>query len=296
MKVDYLNITIPNGDHSEIVRSEIIDLLLVAGAVSVTFELLRIKGGTVVIAEKQGYHYVSLSGVSLDCLRAQGLYKDFLSILTGAVHKVTKMDIAHDTPEYTPVVLDELYQRANYGEGVHLTRKKVRHNRKIVSRSYYDTSDTGTLYLGNSTAEVRCRVYDKRQERIVKGAGDIGVPLTRYELTVSNKSGVSLSDAEDPSSIFWHFMSDVLSPPVGYVDGWVKGSFSFPVPPRVKKASIDQIRDRIDRSFELPVLVRLSDDLGPNGRTLLIRLLSGMVGSHAKLQPDVLMEPEKAIS
>jgi len=280
MQVDYLNITFPDSSMDD-VRSSLLDLIFMAGAESINDELYQLGQGTVRLAEKRGFHFLSFSGVALSVLRLKSVYTDLLSIVSGVAHKVTRMDICHDTNEYTPLVLKRLYKRANSGDGVHLTRKKVRYNTKIISRSHYDSSDTGTVYLARRTSEVSCRVYDKRQERMSKGADDIGVPLTRYELTVSNKAGISLSDAHNPVGLFWRFMSDVLKPPLGYVDDWVPGGFSFTVPKFVPRLPAQLLVERVECSVDLGRMIGLADEIGSSGRQYLSRLLLHKLSEHS---------------
>lgn len=75
--------------------------------------------------------------------------------------------MALDVASHAPPLLQALYGRAARGE-VSLTRKTLdpgRHVFRYIGPGP-DGEDTGTVYLGARSAEVKARVYDKRWERI----------------------------------------------------------------------------------------------------------------------------------
>jgi len=294
MIVDYLNVSFPEESMSE-VRTCLLKLIFQAGAKSISTkdsktELYRIQSGTVRMAERRGYHLVGLSGTALSVLRQHDLYTELLSLISGVSHKVTSLDIAHDVRVHAPKVVKSLYKRLSSTEGLHLTRKQVHSFNKVMRPSLYSSEETGTVYLGRRTSEVYAKVYDKRNE-IMEKTGMMTVdPLTRYELTVTNKAGVSLSDAHNPDACFWHFMSQVLPTPKGWSDNWVKGGFSFGLPALPVKLPADVLADRVEQSGDLELMLRLSGDMGPNGLDHLIRLIRARASSVLPDQPQTSLQ------
>ena len=128
-----------------------------------------------------------------------------------------RLDVALDVLVPAPGLLQSLYKRASSGE-VALTRKALnpaRHLRSIMSPGVTG-EDTGTIYLGGKTAEVKARVYDKRHERIASGFPDPG-PWLRAELTVTAAVGISLKRCLEPCAcvLAFHdasFRWDYLTP------------------------------------------------------------------------------------
>lgn len=118
----------------------------------------------------------------------------------------------------------------------------------------------GTVYLGGRSAEVKARVYDKRQERIARGYPDPG-PWLRAELTVTGAVGVSLKDVWSPAPVFWHFMASTLKGiaacPVD-VPEWVPGGVGFSLPPRPVLDPVQRLARRLERSTELQDLCSLA--------------------------------------
>ena len=153
---------------------------------------------------------ISASGAALAALRSVGAYAGYLRVLSSDVHRLTRLDVALDVLVDAPSVLDALYSRAKSG-GVSLTRKALDPHRHVSRWQSPDSAglDTGTVYLGGKTSEVRARVYDKRLERIARGLPDPGSWL-RAELTVTSAMGISLKDAWEPAPVFWRFMAQAL--------------------------------------------------------------------------------------
>ena len=178
---------------------------------------------------------ISASGIAVSALRDAGLWSEYLRVFASDSHRVTRLDVALDVLVPAPGLLQSLYKRASSGE-VALTRKALnpaRHLRSIMSPGVTG-EDTGTIYLGGKTAEVKARVYDKRHERIASGFPDPG-PWLRAELTVTAAVGISLKDAWEPAPVFWHFMTQaldgIISRPVN-VATWVPGGIGFDLPKR----------------------------------------------------------------
>jgi len=274
MHVDYLNLSVPT-DHSYDVGKGVSDLMGEIGA-SLALEglwTLR-RGGTCKIRPLSQVHSYSFSGGILEALRGHDQYENLLSVFSYAPHRVTLMDVAYDLAVDAPPILRKLYRRAKSPDGVHLTRKRISLDKlsHVARPNAFGSGDTGTLYLGGRSAEVRAKVYDKRQERHDNCGGlDVGA-LTRYELTVTGKTGVSLRDAHKPASIFWHFMSDVIRPPVS-LPAWEPSSEGYTLPPKPISLPAARLMRKVLESPDVADLLRLAHESGPNGLNMLLSRL-----------------------
>jgi hypothetical protein len=136
---------------------------------------------------------------------------------------------------------------------------------------YDDTGkDTGTVYLGLRSAEVRGRVYDKTQERANEGEC-IGLTV-RHEMTVTGKMGITLRDVAEPESCFYHFWPEVLlSRPSGVPD-WspTEGGYSVE---RTERLPAQRLKQRVSGSADLGEIIALAQSCGPEGMRMLHRLI-----------------------
>ena len=213
---------------------------------------------------------VSASGAALAVLRSVRAYTDYLRVLSSDIHRLTRLDIALDVLVDAPPLLETLYSRAKAG-GVSLTRKALNPVRHVSRWQSPDSAglDTGTVYLGGKTAEVRARVYDKRLERIASGFPDPG-PWLRAELTVTSAMGISLKDAWEPAPVFWHFMTRALEGIISRpsdVSPWVPGTdkfvidgdrVGFALPPRSVLDPVQRLERRLEHSSDLQDLCELA--------------------------------------
>jgi len=230
-------------------------------------------GGNMKTGFRGGVFWVQVTGGVLASLRGLRLLDSYLMAFGIRPHRVTRLDAALDLPLESPPVLSRLYDQAKAGS-VSLSRKRLGLGQlhKILEPALYGGPDTGTVYLGRSTAEVRLKVYDKRQERLKRTGVDIGSPLTRFEVTVTGKMGASLRDASSPQSLFYHFISpSVLSAPPG-VPPWVPYVGGYEVA-RADTVPYQALKRRVESSRELGRLVALANDCGPHGLDLLVSLL-----------------------
>lgn len=273
MHVDYLNITVPESDASapELAARAI---LAEVGAESVIAGLWKLPGGgSFKLDSVRQVRRFSASGGVLEAVRLAGLYGSYLAAFHEVPHRVTLMDIAHDTQGAdAPSVVMALKDCLVSGPGVGLTRKRLRRGQFHFELGVgFDGRETGTVYLGQRTAEVRAKVYDKGHERRSKGFLDPG-DLLRHELTVTGKVGVSLLDAAVPEPLFWHYMRHVLPCPEG-VPEWVPGGLGYTLPPKVALLPAESLRRKVERSAELDAWGALADSLGPHGRSWLLSLI-----------------------
>ena len=274
MHVDYLNVTVPETDAPSPERA-IRSILAEVGAESVKAGLWKLQGswGSFKLEPVGKVRRFSASGGVLDAVRAAGLYGTFLAAFQDVPHRVTLMDVAHDVAGAdAPSAVMALKERIVSGPGVGLTRKRLRPGQFHFELGVdHQRRETGTVYLGQRTAEVRARIYDKGHEMRSKGRGDPG-DLLRYELTVTGKVGVSLKDASVPEPLFWHYMRHVLTPPEGVAD-WVPGGLGYALPPKIALLPAEALRRKVENSTELESWGLLADSLGPQGRVWLLGLL-----------------------
>lgn len=283
MHVDYLNVSVPE-TISATVHDSIKEVLDYCGARQLSDEIFRLGDtGTVRLKRRNGYGLVGLSGDALRHLRTVDQMAATLWAFAVHPHRVTSLDIAHDVTIQPRGVLNSLWRKARGKKGLRLTRKALtRANvNKYVVDSLYDDGVTGTLYLGSRKSEAHAKVYDKRNEILDRTGNDIGYDLTRYELTVTSKMGVSLSDVDNPEPLFWHFMSEVLPPPVG-VPNWIAGGQGYTMPERRKLVPAEKLKQVVEDSPEIERWLRYADEAGPNGREYLLGLLRRKIMAPAK--------------
>lgn len=237
-------------------------------------------GGWVKVGRRSGVVWIQATGGVLQALREAGAYMAYLKAIAGHSHRVTRLDASINLAVEGQKEIPRLYLVGIEGKAK-LSRKAVRPSSvsAIITPSLFDGQNTGTVYFGRCTAEVRLTAYDKREHVRQKTGEDIG-PLMRYEVKVSDKMGASLRDASEPTAMFWHFASpSVLEAPAG-VPEWEPfrdGGFELNRPPMLPYA---RLKRRVESSRELARLVELADECGPKGRDLLCNLLGRYHGLH----------------
>jgi hypothetical protein len=278
LHADYLNITVPIGEADSVIESlrlvfSDLGLLCVADG----DYTLPTKGGRASFRQYMQIMQFSFSGQILKVCRDLDLLGSLLSCFFDVPHRVTRLDIAHDTSESTPYILKKFYASSKRGD-ITFSRKAIdsQHIKKIISASLYGGSDTGTLYIGSRKHDVSLTIYDKRQERFANTGSDIGYNLTRYELRLSRKVGMSLRDVFTPECIFWQKMEGVLERPVG-VPEWVSSDGGFEVSRGVPSLPAVLLKRRVEASADLKDIIKLADQAGVNGRAYLLSLLSRLI-------------------
>jgi hypothetical protein len=140
--------------------------------------------------------------------------------------------------------------------------------------------ETGSVYFGRHTAEVRAVVYDKRWQMLDVYKKEIGA-RTRYEVRVSGKFGATLADAWAPASLFWHFASpDLLCAPAGTMP-WSSHAEGFTLPPRTDLTAAELMQRRLDTSPDVARLLMLAEQCGPHGIDLLCARLRKLAAAAA---------------
>lgn len=224
----------------------------------------RVQGGTVRAETYRLVRAVSASGQALARMRALGTFAGFLAALGTVPNKVTGLHATMDTNEPTPAVLDRIMAKAASPDGLRAGRKRIPLGdlqRYLVRLS--DGVDTGSIYCGPKTNEIRPVVYDKRQERLDKDAPDPGVDITRYELRLRDV-GATLRDAYDPAPIFWRYMApDFLPRPPG-VPEWSPHGEGLELAKPLPLSPAERLSRRFSDSLDVADMVRLASSF-PGG-------------------------------
>lgn len=285
---DALTVTTPRGAGVPAASPALRDVFDAAGA-SLEYEndkgQLFIAGcstGVCRISSRSRVDIIYASGQFLTKLREQNLYMAYLSALSLAPHRVTRIDATVDVATDAIPQLQLHTARARAGL-VALSRKRIARAdvREILSAALYDESMlTGSAYLGLTTAEVYLLLYDKRHERLGKGFADPG-PLMRYSLVVRGGMGPTLRDAADPTALFYHFVSpDILARPSG-VALWGPLAEGFTLQKLAPLSSTERMYRLLDASPDVARLVKLANELGPQGTRILAAALERMARGFA---------------
>jgi len=259
MICDWVNITAPETVANDVMR-ELQTVLHAVGAIAATDELWNLAGGSgsFMHKRKKNFSIFGVSGQVLDALRSQNLLEDFFVPFVGVPHSVTRIDIAHDIERDSPKELRRIYKKATNGE-ISLSRKTLRGGqvRRLVSPGTWG-DETGTVYLGRPTAEIRARIYDKRQEVFDKHGIELPCPLTRYELTLTSKTGIGLSDVFSPEAAFWNFMGDVLPKPAN-APVWETTGAGFDLVATKELLPAELLKRKVGDSLEVGKLLDLAE-------------------------------------
>jgi hypothetical protein len=248
-------------------------------------------GGVVRVFDYKSVAVVSASGAALHQLRDTALFGDYLQLWSGLPHRVTTMHATLDVAVDAAPVVADLYARANAGS-IRLSRKSLPPGsveQRLAKR--LDGADTGTVYIGGVRAQIRACIYDKRFERMCAGSSDPG-PLTRYEMRIKGRVGMTLRDAWDPSSLFYHVAAPDILPRPPTVPEWSSQEVGYTMPPRQVFTPAELMSIKLDHSADVARLLALAAECGPHGIDLLItRLrkmaLSGSAKSVAVLEPVI---------
>jgi hypothetical protein len=262
-------------------------------------QLFRLRGGVFRVSSRPRLLIVSASGGSLGHLRDCDLYGEFLSAIAVLPHRISRLDACLDTPcSDAAAIVQALAAKARAGN-VALSRKAV-HPTDVetwLRAAHYDPSViTGTVYLGKSSkSRAYLAAYDKQNERLDRGFGDIGGMLRRELRIRSSEIGVTLRDAADPTSLFWHFVSpDVLEAPPGVVP-WVSHAEGFTMEKPKDLTPLERAFRLLDNSPDIARLARYALEGGPNAmRVISARLERLAYGDDAFLVPAAGTSPAGA--
>lgn len=230
--------------------------------------------GLLLLQSSSRWERVEAKGRALVHIRAAGQFLAFVSLLASEAHRVTRVDAALDVAEDGAAVIGRL--RSSVGARMRLGRKSQKVTWMLSTRD--DGLESGTMYVGTRSAERQLRVYDKELEALEK-RGELLPPTTRYELQIRSGLGPTLRDVVEPASMFWANMpGDILPPPAG-VEPWVPGGefigWSADVP---EPLIAERLERRVQFSPDLESMRDLADEMGPEGRRYLLRLLARRLG------------------
>lgn len=305
---DWCNVTLAPSDWERVV-DDVLGVCREVGGFEVADDRMNVGRGVLKYAQHERFGLLSFSGEVLARLRGGGLLSDVMLRCYEAYACVTQLHVCLDVARDGAAEVRRLYRRALGKRGVMLTRKAIPQQqvRRIARPAHIDGRETGTVYLGSRKRDVRCKVYDKRNELLDRVAAAHGLgadvlalndpgPLTRYELELGRKVGSTIWDVLNPGSIFWHFMSDVLEPP-SEVEPWEPGRVGAKLPPLKPPDYGRQLDMLIERSHDIRRACELSDKLGRHGRAYLVgRIERYSVGNLVRRAPSERIDSSAAAS
>jgi hypothetical protein len=221
---DYLRFTTPSDalDSTKISLRPFIDAL---GCVEQSGYYRSPTGGTLTIKAHHGVVSYQHTGGFMRDLRELGHYHHYISAISLLPsYRVTKVHVAVDVSFSGADVVPWVYTRVI--DGICRISRKFSLERDVKRYMGFSHArpgkETGTLYLGSPKAEIRLKVYDKAQERFDR----LGVEIpdtTRFEVELSDKTGVTIRDLCFLSPLFYHMVPATFLPPPGNLPPpWVK--------------------------------------------------------------------------
>lgn len=257
---DYLNVTVPF-DCVDPLTDQLMPILDILGATEASPGLFKLPDSraSFKVHRRGKVGIFSASGGLLAAIRSRGLFSDYLRDLSSFPHRVSMLHATQDYIVSDPApVIQEVRRLGQLGE-LALTRKRILPTqvKSILTVGFHGT-ETGTVYLGHrANADVWAKVYDKQEEQLSRGFPDPG-PLVRVEIAVQSDVGVTLRDASDPSSIFFHFGSRSLvevpagtAPWVPYGDGYI------PSPSHFNPTALQRIEAILESSADFARVLRI---------------------------------------
>lgn len=282
VRCDWLDVTFPTdsllgGDVSDLLAGLQCSSRRVSDSV-LEFRLPGAEWGNIQLGDSsRGWSRLSASGGSCEALRGVSAFGEYASLIGSYPHTVTRLDAAMDVPLPAPPIITALVSRYPSDSLVHLTRKGVRPDYYL--KPTLDGGYTGTFYAGPLRSRgliVTARVYDKSRERFDRTGVDVG-PLTRFEVVCRKGSRVTLRDAYDPLSLFWHFAAPALLPLPDGIPPWSPFDGDTWAPGARTVDDYQRLRSRVDASVDIDLLADLADKV-TGGRLELLRLLRNRLG------------------
>lgn len=236
--------------------------------------------GTVRVELGSRWAKVSASGDACAYLRHCGAFESYLWALASSGHTVTRLDATMDLAMDGADLVDALRRRYACGS-VNLGRKAIATSTILAVRG--DGRETGTWYAGyRSAAKAVAKVYDKAWQMLNR-YGETIPPTGRVEVTAKKGYGATLRDAALPTGLFWHLASPALLKAPEGVPVWQPNDDlgGWQAPPRVFDPAA-LLRRRVEGMAELDALVLVADDLGAEGRSYLLHLLTQRVRADSE--------------
>lgn len=274
---DYLNLTSPK-DNGDLILSALAPLIDAVGASQVDKGLFLLPGksGSFKYHPRGKVAIFGASGGFLDALRRNVLFSDYLAVFASFPHRVSMLHATADFMVDGPDTIQAAKLAGQSGE-VSLTRKRVAPGQvKSLLSLDVDGRETGTVYYGDrKNADVWAKIYDKRHERLCRGAVDPGHRV-RVEVAVQSDVGATLRDAFDPRSLFFKFASpSLVSLPDGQSD-WVPHGEGYALDgSRLELTGHQRLQSIIDFSYDVSRLVRVArEEFGDGASAVLSDLIA----------------------
>lgn len=244
---------------------------------------LRLRDGEQILVQStRSYTRVTINGRACSTLRLLNRFGEALGIIGSRPHRVTqihaKVDVHGD--ELVQKLSDYSDQALNAGlHGVEPTKSRamleVRPDNKISKNTY----------VGTRQAELQRCVYDKRLERHIRGYSEFAKAIDELSVEIRvqkgvRRAGLSLNDAYDVSTMFWHYMADcpiVGSHKPSQVGEWVTHGSGFECERKLRSPE-QKVRDydlygdwrsALALAHSCGMLEVLLDSINSHGRKLL---------------------------
>ena len=105
--------------------------------------------------------------------------------------------------------------------------------------------------------------------------------------------GISLRDACEPERLFWDGMpSQLLSRPPEVAPWSAADGVGWKAGAKVQRLPAEVLSRRLEESYELDVLARIADEMGPGGRVWLLRRIAEHMG--VEVQGSLSMAPVRS--
>jgi hypothetical protein len=298
---DYCNLSVPRDVFPEALAA-VQDVSYRAGGYAAAEGLMWLgDGGSIKHGLRHSVGVVSASGRALAELRKVGAFHEWLHCFAALPHRVTMLHATVDRQVDAPAEIERLRRHVLRG-AVAFSRKALKWSdcSRLLSPGLADGRETGTVYLGRRTNDVWAKVYDKRNEilcRHAKGSvleAELQIaqgPLTRYELCVGRKVGVTLRDVASPAGVFWHYCGDILLPRPEGAPKWVPGAEGFTVPPKRDLTPWQQLDLLLERSHDCKRLRKLALAMGPHG----VDVALGRLRKYLEGGDEIGLEPSPGV-
>jgi len=230
-------------------------------------------GGVFYASHQFSVFAMQFSGAALRSIREASLLKELCMLLDGTPHTITRLDASCDYAVAAPRFLSKLYYRIRrtpltIGSKVVTFRDVERHT---SVNAFGET--VGNLYLGKRNAEIRVLVYDKRHERLSKGAEDCGDCL-RIEVRLKSQVGCTVWDALSPERVYYHYAAPALVELPESVRPWKANGQGFEIQHNEAQfTAYARLKSLIGESAIVDQMFRLARMEGAGGLQSVITLL-----------------------
>jgi len=228
--------------------------------------------GKISIKIQSNFVLVSCTGKAIQYLQKLSQWNNLLSIFSNHPHSVTRLDAAMDVPrDFVSVLrgINRKYPNHRFSFG-----RKIRKITETLAPRDSDNQLSGTCYFGKRRDEVNACIYDKSLELMEKFKVEIPT-TTRYELRFRATVGITLKDASEPSSLFWHYGHHLLLKKPSGVSEWVSGGEYIGWEHKIDKPlPYEQMVNSIQYSKSIDSWLILAQGVGKDGGKILKKLVT----------------------